>query len=117
MVTDRKGMTHYGKKPKSGRVFSPAQIDDAFRKTMGKDVPGTCISAEKHLRMIHPALYKKISGFRNTGINCDLDYIIRQVKNSRELWQEPLKTIVLNFLNTTEDEHNEKQGDNEDEQQ
>lgn len=102
---------------KSRKKPTPTEIGNYYNRHKPAACSNKIMSAQRFLNGKYPGLYKRISGYRNSGKNCDLEYIKRQCEHERILWINPVKGIILTFLNTTEEEHHEEQGNYENEQQ
>ena len=75
------------------------------------------MSAQRFLCGVYPGLYYRISGYRNSGPGCDLRFIKLCCERENIRWIGSVKKIILQFLNTTEEEHDEESGYYESEEQ
>ena len=93
------------------------EISNHFNRHKPSACSRKVMSAQRFLCGVYPGLYYRISGYRNSGPSCDLGYIKRCCKREGILWIGSVKHVILQFLNTTEEEHNDEQGYYEGEEQ
>ena len=63
------------------------------------EIPKSVLQGEKMLKLLYPALYKKIAGYRNCKHLDELNFEKLKIICERHGWWEHMKFYVLPFLN------------------